>query len=156
MTENSLHSEGFSFELVQHTADMGLQLRSATLEGLLRAGRNALYSVIGSLKTEESPNAVSRIVELELTGEDFGQILRDYLAELHYYFDSEKLLLAHIDIKKIGERYLSAQLVFKPLDYTSSELLREIKAVTYHQLSVTAKKASGNRYLFEGFVIVDI
>jgi len=152
------------FELFDHTADLGLRVKGATLEELLaEAGRGLLTMLVAN------PDAVragqSRTIELSATEPSY--LLFDWLSELLYAFESEKLLLAQFKIelrRREGEApaeplsgsdsvwSLSATCRGESMDPTRHTMDHEVKAITYHGLTVR-QNYDGT---WEAEVIVDI
>jgi SHS2 domain-containing protein len=77
-------------------------------------------------------------------------LLFDWLNELLYTFDAEKLLLTKFDVH-VDEAGLQATCRGEPLDIDRHGADREVKAITYHGLKV---ESTGDGWLAE--VIVDI
>jgi len=136
-----------SFELFDHTADMGIRVHAATLPGLLAPAGEALYAVIGELVAA----AESKPVTFNLTGDDPAELLRDYLTELLTLFDRDALRFTSVDVHSFDERRLSVTVHTAHLDKERSSFLREVKAITYHQLAI--RPVPGG---YEATVIVDI
>ena len=99
-----------------------------------------------------NPEAVKPVQSktIELSAEEPELLLFDWLSELLYVFESEKLLLGQFDVKIAGQR-LSAVCRGEPMDYGRHEMDHEVKAITYHGLKV---ERQGVEWLAE--VIVDI
>jgi SHS2 domain-containing protein len=135
------------YEFFDHTADLGLRVWAPSRAELLLPAADALYAAIGELVAgpERTP------VRLDLHGPDSGVLLRDYLAQLLEWFETRNLLLSALEEPTFEERRLCAAAILSPVDAKRSRPAREVKAVTYHELSVR-KLADG----YEGTVIVDI
>jgi protein archease len=164
------------FEHFDHTADLGLRVKADTLEGLLsEAGRGLLAMHVAS------PEAVRGVQSktIELTAEDPAYLLFDWLSELLYAFESEKLLLAEFTIElsqASGVREhpdgpdlplaptnreadasrspvrLRATCRGEPMDPARHNMDHEVKAITYHGLHIE-QNADGT---WQAEVIVDI
>jgi len=152
------------FELFDHTADLGLRVKADTLEGLLsEAGRGLLAMHVAN------PEAVHSVQSktIELTAEDPAYLLFDWLTELLYAFESEKLLLAEFAIEvcpregkasaepnsRPGSVWsLTATCRGEPMDPARHTMDHEVKAITYHGLHVD-QNADGT---WQAEVIVDI
>jgi SHS2 domain-containing protein len=89
-------------------------------------------------------------IDLQLTGADRELLLRDWLDELLFLFESRQLLLSEFDVI-VEPTGLSAQMRGEIYDTQRHELGREVKAITYHGLTV---RQDQDRWLAE--VIVDI
>jgi SHS2 domain-containing protein len=77
-------------------------------------------------------------------------LLFDWLNELLYAFESEKLLLAEFDLK-LKDQQLTATCRGEPMDPARHQMEHEVKAITYHGLRVE-QTADG----WQSEVIVDI
>jgi SHS2 domain-containing protein len=135
------------YETFDHTADLGLRIRAPDLDTLFaEAGRALFAAIVEDLDTVE-PRQQLRI---ELTGDDRELLLFDWLKELLYCFDSQHRLFSRFQVH-VGETGLSASAWGEPLDRGRHVLLHEVKAITYHGLTV---EHTDQGWLAE--VIVDI
>jgi SHS2 domain-containing protein len=135
------------FELFEHTADLGLRLRAATLEELLvEAGRGLLAMLVAN------PEAVQPLQtkEIQLAAEAPDFLLFDWLSELLFAFESKKLLLCEFDVRLAGGA-LAARCRGEPMDTARHQMDHEVKAITYHGLTVRQTAAG-----WEAEVIIDI
>ena len=135
------------FELFDHTADMGIRVRAASLPELLAPAGEGLYAVIGDLE----PGQTAEPLTVDLTGDDAPVLLRDYLAEILTLFDRDARIVTSIDDAVFTEHRLTATIQTATLDAERSDLHREVKAVTYHGLDVRSIPGG-----FEATLIVDI
>ena len=135
------------FELFEHTADLGLRVQAATLEELLvEAARGLLTMLVAN------PEAVRPLQVKTITIDDTqpAYLLFDWLSELLYAFEHEKLLL--VDFKlKLHNYQLTATCRGEPMDTTRHQMEHEVKAITYHGLRVEQTSPG-----WEAEVIVDI
>jgi SHS2 domain-containing protein len=135
------------YEVFEHTADVGLRIKAATLEELFRdAARGLLSLLVGNV------SAVQPVVQrsIDVAGEDRALLLRDWLDELLYTFEADGLILAEYDLQ-IDENGLHADCRGEPIDRQRHQPEHEVKAVTYHGLKVQ-QTAEG----WLGEVILDI
>jgi len=119
-------------ETFDHTADLGLRIRSADLNALFAEAAQALFEIIVEDLTTIEPK---RRVDIALSGREPDYLMFDWLKELLYYFDSEHLLLGKFEVK-ISEEGLTGSAWGEPLDRTRHHLEHEVKAITYHGLFV--------------------
>ena len=135
------------YEIFEHTADLGLRVRTATLPELMAdAGRGLFAMVVDDLASVQP--VMTR--EFHISGSDQTYLLFDWLNELLYVCDTERLAFSHFEVQITADG-LTATVRGEPLDPTRHHLTHEIKAITYHGLLV---EQSGNGWLAE--VIVDI
>ncbi len=135
------------YEIFEHTADLGLRVRASDLETLFVEAARALFSVIVANLDQVRP---VRERSLVVAGTVRDYLLFDWLTELLYVFESERLVLAEFAVHLTAEG-LSAVVRGEPLDASRQVFAHEVKAITYHGLKVE-QTASG--WLAE--VIVDI
>ena len=136
------------FELFDHTADLGLRVRASTLEELLaEAGRGLLAMIVAN------PASVRPVQTrtIELPAGEASYLLFDWLTELLYAFESDKLLLCEFQVQ-LAEGKLTAICRGEPMDASRHEMDHEVKAITYHRLRVEQLADGG--WMAE--VIVDI
>jgi SHS2 domain-containing protein len=135
------------YETFDHTADLGLRIRSADLDTLFAEASEALFSVIVEDLGTVAP---LRSVEVEIAGDDREYLLFDWLKALLYHFDAGHLLFSRFEVR-VRDDGLKATARGEPLDRTRHELNHEVKAITYHGLRV---ERTADGWLAE--VIVDI
>src|SRR5262249_8420421 len=100
------------FELFEHTADLGLRVRAATLEDVLvEAARGLLAMLVASPEAVRPVQAKS----ISVAAEEPSFLLFDWLNELLYAFESEKLLLGDFEVK-IDNHELRALCRGEPMD----------------------------------------
>jgi SHS2 domain-containing protein len=136
------------YELFEHTADLGLRAAAPTLEKLLVEAAHGLLAILVA-----NPDAVRPLQSrtITLTAQQPPYLLFDWLTELLYAFETEKLLLAKFDLK-IANGELTATCRGEPMDPARHQMEHEIKAITYHRLR--AEQKSDKSWFAE--VIVDI
>jgi SHS2 domain-containing protein len=135
------------YETFDHTADLGLRIRSADLNALFAEAGQALFA---TLVEDLDTVAPVRKVDIAVAGDDREFLLFDWLKELLYRFDAEHLLLSRFEVK-IDADGLRGSAWGEPLDPARHELSHEVKAITYHGLRV---EPDSDGWLAE--VIVDI
>jgi SHS2 domain-containing protein len=121
-----------SFSLLDHTGDTGLLLRAPSLLELFRQAARGFYAVL-----LENPAAVALTVDCEISLEenDVELLLVSWLTELNYHFNVLGKLYREFDIQ-VTERQLLVKLHGAEFDPKQHQILREIKAITFHQLEV--------------------
>ncbi|MEX0704896.1 MAG: archease [Planctomycetales bacterium] len=134
-------------ETFDHTADVGLRIKAPSLDELFaEAGRGFLSLLV------DNPEGVrpERSFELEIPGERRDDLLFDWLSELLYRFESERLLPCEFDVQ-VTDTGLKATIRGEPMDASRHRMAYEVKAITYHRLRV--EKSNGG---WVAEVIVDI
>lgn len=136
-----------SYELFDHTADMGIRVRAATLPELLAPAGEGLYAVIGNLVAGEEAEPAA----FDIAGKESAELLRDYLAEVLTLFDRDARIVTSVDVAAFTESQLAVTLQTAIIDQRRSNLHREVKAITYHGLDVRVIPGG-----YEATLIVDI
>jgi SHS2 domain-containing protein len=135
------------YETFDHTADLGLRIRSADLNGLFEEAARALFSIIVENLDSVKPD---RCVEIVLPPDEIEYLFFDWLKRLLFHFDAEHLLLSQFKVA-VDAQGLKGQAWGEPIDRARHVLEHEVKAITYHGLKV---EQEGAAWLAE--VIVDI
>ena len=121
-----------SFELFDHTADIGIYARAGTLPELVEAAGEGLYAVIGELV----PGGQAQQISVELKDAEPAVLLRDYLDELLVLFDRDHRRATGVEVARFDRERLSATLETQVVDRDRSIYHREVKAITYHELEI--------------------
>lgn len=135
------------YEIFEHTADLGLRVRAESLEQLFVDAARGLFSmVVADLETVRATEER----QWNLAGEEHDYLLFDWLSELLYTFDTERLLLSRFEVS-LDQGRLHATALGESVDPARHALEHEVKAITYHALRV---ERLADEWLAE--VIVDI
>ena len=120
------------FETFDHTADIGLRVRASSLEELFADAARGLTSLL-----LENPEEVRPTIEdsIALPSSEIDYLLFDWLNELLFRFESQGLLFAEFTIR-IDDQGLQATMRGEHCDRTRHRMAHEVKAITYHGLSV--------------------
>ena len=118
--------------LLDHTADMGIEITGSDPADLFsKAGRALIHIMLGDIQSKGQDT-----MNISLAGEDLSDLMVRWLTEILYLFEGEHLITTDIVIDDLSSATLNASLVITPFDPSRHEVLREIKAVTYHQIDV--------------------
>lgn len=135
------------YEVFEHTADLGLRITAPDLATLLiDAARGLFATIIANLDIVRPVQTV----EIVLAGREPDYLLFDWLSELLYVFETQRVVLAEFTVT-LTESGLAGIARGEPLDAARHVLAHEVKAITYHGLRVE-QTATG----WEAEVIVDI
>ena len=142
---------GYEFLEDVALADVACKVWGDTLEALLTEAGVALVNVminnIDAIQENESRS-------LHVCGDTMELLLFNFLQEIIYYKDAEKLLLVyyHLDIENTQKEWvLNCRAAGEVLDPLRHEQLVDVKSVTLHQLDV-----SRNDRGWSAFIILDI
>jgi SHS2 domain-containing protein len=126
------------FEVLDHTADIGMVIYGHDLKTLFENAGEAFFYLITDLKKVR--NRTEKRIEIE--GEALERLMVDWLTELLYFHDVEHLLFKKFKVESIGEDGLKAVVKGEPFQEGIHVIKTEVKAVTYHQIYV--KKENGD------------
>ncbi len=127
-----MNSTPLEYQIIDHTADLGIIVKGPDVKNLFIIAAQAMTDLM--VKGDISKKTAIRDVLVE--GEDFPDLMVRWLGEILYLFDGESLIVNSIEIKSISPINLKSKLELTNFDPEKHEMLREIKAVTYHQISV--------------------
>ncbi|MCK8517620.1 archease [Methanoculleus sp. 7T] len=123
-----------SFEELDHTADVLMRIRGATVNELFsEAGRAMFHVMYGPCEDR----GVERRFTLE--AEDLESLLIDYLSELLFITDAENLVFCTFDVDIRGTR-LSAAVKGEPFDPERHLDGTLIKGVSYFGLEIVKEE----------------
>lgn len=135
------------YELREHTADIALYVWADQPETLFVTAARGFYAAIGDL----APGGEAEPLEIALTAPDRADLLGDFLAELLFIFETRHAQVTDIDIISLGQSELHARCQLRPVNMKASEFDLELKAVTRHNLAITAEN-----HPYEATIILDI
>jgi len=124
------------FELIEHTADLGLAAYGRSLKEAFANAAYGMFSVIVELNAVEE--RVSRKVEVD--SDDVESLLFEWLNSLLYYVDVENLLFRRFDIVEFREGHLAAECYGEKFDPSRHQMKTGVKSATYHLLEVDRDK----------------
>jgi SHS2 domain-containing protein len=127
-----------AFEVMEHTADIGVRAFGATAEEAFQNAAVGMFSLITELDQVEDTNGYTIAVEAE----DRETLLVEWLNELLYLYESREVLLKRFEVSRLLATSLEAVAYGEPVDRERHTLNTDIKAATYYMLKVT-ETASG-------------
>ena len=142
-----MNSTPLTYQIIDHTADLGIIVKGPDVKSLFIRAAQAMTDLM--VRGDISDKTAIKDVLVE--GEDFPDLMVRWLGEILYLFEGENLIVNSIQIKSIRPIQLKSTLSLTGFEPEYHEVLREIKAVTYHQISVD--KANDG---WEARVIFDI
>ncbi|HJU11563.1 MAG TPA: archease [Candidatus Binataceae bacterium] len=116
---------------LDHTADLGIEVIAATRCALFRRAALALAALL--VDQSNVIGAVTR--ESEIGGHDDIELMHDLLTELLQLFAADGFIWRDADIDERGS-ILHVRLQGESFDPNRHTARGEIKAVTYHQMTV--------------------
>jgi SHS2 domain-containing protein len=136
-----------AFEMIEHTADIGIIVYGTDVKELFSNAALALFSLI----TEPECIRDKLHLNLKVSSEGTDMLLVEWLNELIYFFDTKHLLFNRCNIESLTNDELNATCYGEGFDSTRHKIKRGIKAATYHML-----KLDKNKDGYKAQVIFDI
>ncbi len=133
------------FEIVDHTADVGVIAYGADISQAFANAARALFSLITELDDVEE--FLHR--DIELTAPDEESLLVAWLNQLIYLFDTENILFKRFDVTKLNNRRLKARGYGEKVDNSKHRLKTGVKAATYHMLKIDKDNGCRVQVLFD-------
>ena len=123
------------YELIEHTADIGIRVRAGDLKGIFKNAALAMFDIAAEKKSRLS--AVSRelkTVAVKQSAESLEELFINWLNELLSLSATKELIFSDFKIDKIDDESLQAKAI--GLGINNYRVNTEIKAATYHQLKL--------------------
>jgi SHS2 domain-containing protein len=129
-------AEGGGFELLEHTADVGVRARGATLEAAFERATEGLAEVLGALRP-----GPGEPVTVEVSAPDPGGLLVDWLNEVLWLREVREAWLAGVRVDRVGDGTAAGSVTFASAGPAPDGTF--VKAVTYHRLRVEPDPEGG-------------
>jgi len=136
------------YEQIDHTADLGIRVFGANPEELFANAARALVD----LHTDWTAVEEMVILHVEARGQDWEQLLHNWLRELHFVYETERLLLPNVAVIELDQEHILAECSGEAFNGRRHEARGEIKAVTHHGLEIWETEEGG----LEAEVIFDL
>ena len=133
------------FEIIDHTADVGIIAYGADISQAFANAAKALFSLITEL--DNVGEVICR--DIELTASDEESLLVQWLNELIYLFDVENIVFKRFDITQLDNTQLKARSYGEKVDSAKHKLKTGVKAATYHMLKVDKTNGCQVQVLFD-------
>jgi len=124
------------FEVLDHTADIGLIVHGGDLKALFENAGEAFFHLITDLR-KVKPRIERRI---NIAGESLERLMVDWINELLYLHDVENFLFKEFEVESVGEDGLKAVVKGEPFQEGTHVIKTEVKAATYHRIEVRKEK----------------
>jgi SHS2 domain-containing protein len=138
---------GSGWEVVDHTADVALEVRGEDMPALFGAAASGFIE----LMMGDSPVAESRSQELHVEGDDAEELLVSWLEEILYLFEARGLAPARAEIHEVKEGQVTGRLFGEPFDPDRHAVEQAVKAVTYHDLHIRREEG-----MYRARLIIDV
>jgi SHS2 domain-containing protein len=138
---------GSNYDLLEHTADVAILVRAKSLEGLFVNTAAAMFEILADPRRDKGGARVS--THISQSAADREELLVNWLNELLFFSASQEVVFRDFKIISINEHSLEAEAFGFPV--ASCEIHIEIKAATFHELSI-----SGDGENWQAKVVFDV
>jgi SHS2 domain-containing protein len=132
------------FRLLDHDADVRLEIYGVSMEEVFRNAARAVFSLITD---------ISRVVpalEKEIIVSGDGELLINFLNELLFTWDVERFLPVDVSVA-FNAGGLTALLKGEIFDESRHVIEMEMKAVTYHGFSLVEEEG-----MYKATIVIDV
>ena len=128
-----------SYIFFDHTADIGVEIFGRTKKDLFAHAAFALFDIMIQAtgnKGKANRKTGERVKIRTVNGVDVEDLLINFLRELLYLFNGTGWVVDHCEIIECRNTRLVVKLLVEPYNKNKHSINTEIKAITYHGLSV--------------------
>jgi SHS2 domain-containing protein len=136
-----------TFEVLDHTADIGIIAYGTDIKQVFANAAAGMASLI--INPDEIDDHIHRNIELK--SYDDENLLVEWLNELLYIFDVEHILFKRIEVTNLQNSKIETRCYGDRIDFQRHRIKREIKAATYHMLTLDKKDT-----IYSAQIIFDI
>ena len=138
------------FEIIDHTADIGIRAYGKDLKELFSNAAAGTASIIAQIQAVHKKE--SRYIEI--TAYDLEELLVGWLNEIVYLFSAHKFLTSGVSIEYIDNKLLKGYVYGECYDAKRHTLQEEIKSTTYHMINIKKPESTDDLWTLE--VIFDV
>jgi SHS2 domain-containing protein len=128
------------YELIEHTADIGIRVKGDNLKELFVNAALAMFDIIAETKNEQKSK--SKRISLRQKADNLEELFINWLNELLSLSSVKELIFNDFKIDKLDENNLEAQAFGQ--DIQDYKVNVEIKAATYHALKLAQTESGWN------------
>lgn len=136
-----------TYEIIEHTADIGIRVKEKDLQGLFKNAALAISDL--AAEKEQTRDKEKHRFSVTLKANNVEELFINWLNELLSLSAVECVIFEDIIIKQLDENFIEAEALGSNIGNYKVNI--EIKAATYHQLKV---EKTGSGWMAE--VIFDV
>ena len=141
-----------TYTAIEHTADLAVLIRAETRESLFQTAGDALSALQAGRDDDpapDEPDEAEEWIEIELDASSVDLLLVNWLRELLYLSSAGDRLFCEARFHRLSEESCAAEAGFRRP--RASEVERELKGITYHDLYVQRKDD-----IWQARIVVDV
>lgn len=137
-----------TYQVFDHTADVGIEVTAPSRPELFETAALALFDLITDVGTVE-PRSERQVA---VSAQDTEELLVRWLSELLFLHDTEGEMFSRFVVSLLTPTHLTARIAGEPFDPSRHPVKTEVKAVTYHQVTVRTREDG----VHEARLVVDV
>jgi len=122
-----------SYEIIDHTADIGICVSGATREELFARGAAAMFDLMVDLSGIDPTERV----EIDLKGDSLEDLFVTWLNELIFRAEVGGIFFSRFEIDSVTDQSLKASVMGQIYEENVHLTGAQVKAATYHQLEIS-------------------
>jgi SHS2 domain-containing protein len=122
------------YQPLSHTGDLGMLVYGRDAPELFAHAAWAMFDLMSDATLIEP----RQTIDVSVAGNDLEDLLVRWLSELLYLYDTQRFLYCTATFTTLEPTLLTATVHGESFDAMRHPIDTEIKAVTYHQLAITA------------------
>ena len=130
------------YEILEHTADVGLRAHAPDIRSLLEQATRGLCEIAGIWQDRSGTP-----VEIDVEARDREGLMVDWLNEVLYVHDARNVAVCSVEVDEVSEKRARGRITVRPLG-DGAETAIQVKAVTYHQLAVRVTSSGWSATVF--------
>lgn len=130
-----------NYELIEHTADIGIRLKGSDLKELFKGAALAMFDIVAEKKKSETLSACLQgraqkpeKVTIRQNAQNLEELFVNWLNELLSLSAAKELIFVDLKISKLSDKNIEAEALGQPI--RDFRINTEIKAATYHELRI--------------------
>ncbi|MCA1960412.1 MAG: archease [Desulfomonile sp.] len=142
---DTLSRKDAGWKLLEHTADIRMEVWGATIEELFAHAADGLTSLLSTGPKQPA----ERVLDVGIEGGDPEQLLVNFLREILFLFQVNGFVVTGSEITFPDQTRLQAKLHGRYARSDEPQPEEEIKGVTYHDLSIRRNDGYSVRIVFD-------
>jgi SHS2 domain-containing protein len=123
-------------EFLDHTADVGIRVRAASLGELFERAAWGMMSLVTDPAAAEARDPET----IEVEADDRGALMVRWLSEVNRLHQVRHRVFGRFQVERVCDTRLTGHCVGESIDFSRHEVFGEIKAVTFHRLRVDCRE----------------
>lgn len=126
------------FEMIEHPSDTGIKAFGKDYKEVFENTAFGMFSIMAEIAGISSDESFT----VKVTGDDYEDLMVNWLNELIYLVDSKHFLFKEFNISKLSDKGLEAVIKGEHIKKDFHLMHRQIKAATFNSIELTKTKAS--------------